>query len=110
MEFNAIIHTGSRCGNTIIDPHGVALPDEVPVIRGFHDREVIGKATGFSITPEGIHATLSVDDGIGLAPAISGRIVETRDVAGVRIVDRFDLQSVGLVPAAQTDTKPLTLS
>ena len=106
MKYKAIIHTGLQCGHTIIDPSGITLPDEIPVTRGF-DKEVIGRASNFTLEHGAIHAIIDVDDGIGLASAISGQVVESRMKDGVRIIDKFDLRVVGLVSPNQTDTETL---
>lgn len=106
MESKALVHSGSQCGHTVIDPKGIALPDEVPVTLEF-GKEAIGKASQFELLHGGLHASLAVDDGIGLSPAISGTIKESVVVDGVRHVSKFELRSISLVPPNQTDTKPL---
>ena len=108
MEFKAIVHTGSQCGFTVIDPSGITSPDVVPVTRGNDKNDVIGKASQFRFLHDVVHASIEVDDGIGLSPAISGTIKESVTVGGIRHVSKFELRSIGLVPPNQTDTKPLT--
>ena len=105
-SYKVLIHKGTICDNTIIDPKGVKFSNEVPVIMG-GDRRIVGKATGIYHDDGCIRGTIIANDAVGLSPAISGRILEYHEVDGIRVVDKFELLCVGLVSPDQTDTEPL---
>ncbi len=107
MGVKAIIHRGTVCGNTLIDPNGIRFPKEVPVFNVFDRSTIIGKASGFEVVNGNVVASIELDAKHELAPAISGEIMKFDLVDGVRRVSEFRLHAIGLVPPGQTDTDPL---